>query len=266
MSTSSASTSLANNLLERFGLEERVFVVTGASSGIGQAMAGFLAAAGAAVVLVARRERELHQTAAQIRAHGGTTALVPADLTDLQSIPDIASSCRAAFAQVDGVVNAAGVTLRVPPEEITLDGWNDTLHLNLSAPFFFSREFVPGMRQQNYGRIINIASLQSQRAFPNGLAYGASKGGVCQLTRAMAEAWSRHNIACNAIAPGFYPTSLTATLFDDPATAAKLAAQTAMGRNGEMADLFGATILFASPAAAFITGQTLFVDGGFTAK
>lgn len=256
----------ALDLNSQFGLDDRVMVVTGASSGIGRAMAGFLATAGASVVLVARREAELQQAASEIHAAGGNASVVTADLTDLAFLADTALQCERAFGKVDGVVNAAGVVLRQPPEEITLQGWERTLHLNLSAPFFFSREFIDGMRQRSYGRIINIASLQSRRAFTNGLAYGASKGGVCQLTRAMAEAWSRHNISCNAIAPGFYPTRLTAPLFDDPAKAATLAAQTAVGRNGEMADLFGATLLFASRASGYITGQTLFVDGGFTAK
>ncbi len=254
------------NLQSQFGLDDRVMVVTGASSGIGRAMARFLATAGASVVLVARREAELQQAAEQIDGDDGGASVVAADLTDLTSLPDTARRCEQAFGRVDGVVNAAGVVLRQPADEITVEGWNRTLDLNLAAPFFFSREFVGGMKQRHYGRIINIASLQSARAFVNGLAYGASKGGVCQLTRAMAEAWSKHGITCNAIAPGFFPTRLTAAIFDDPQRAAAEAAQTAIGRNGELADLFGATVFFASAACGYVTGQTLFVDGGYTAK
>lgn len=241
-------------------------VIAGASSGIGKSMAGFLAVAGAAVVLVARREKELMDTAEQIRGDGGSAEVVVADLTDFATVADTARCCEQAFGKVDGVVNALGVNLRQPVDEVTLADWNQTLHINLSAPFFFSRELVGGMKQRNYGRIINIASLQSARADINGLAYGAAKGGICQLTRAMAEAWSRHHITCNAIAPGFFPTRLTKAIFDDPALAAERAARTAIGRNGEMNDLFGATIFFASPASGYITGQTLFVDGGYTAK
>ncbi len=241
-------------------------VVAGASSGIGRAMAGFLAAAGASVVLVARRETELHDAAGEIHAAGGNASVVIADLTDFARVADTARHCEQAFGKVDGVVNAVGINLRQPVEEVTVADWNQTLHLNLSAPFFFSREFVAGMKQRRYGRIINIASLQSARADVNGLAYGAAKGGVCQLTRAMAEVWSRHHITCNAIAPGFFPTRLTKAIFDDPQKAAERAARTAIGRNGEMADLFGATIFFASPASGYVTGQTLFVDGGYTAK
>ena len=241
-------------------------VVAGASSGIGRAMAGFLAAAGASVVLVARREAELQDAADEIHAAGGKASVVVADLTDFACVADTARHCEQTFGKVDGVVNAVGVNLRQPVEEVTVADWNQTLHLNLSAPFFFSREFVAGMKQRRYGRIINIASLQSARADVNGLAYGAAKGGVCQLTRAMAEVWSRHHITCNAIAPGFFPTRLTKAIFDNPQKAAERAARTAIGRNGEMADLFGATIFFASPASGYVTGQTLFVDGGYTAK
>ena len=252
-------------MLELFSLEGRGFVVTGASSGIGRAMAGFLADAGAAVVLVARRESDLQQAAEQI---GDRASAVVADLTEREQLGDIARRCEVAVnaAGIDGVINAAGINLRQSVDEITLDSWDRTLDLNLAVPFFFTREFVPQMRERGYGRVINIASLQSTRAFPNGLPYGASKGGVCQLTRAMAEAWSHDGICCNALAPGFFPTELTAAVFDSDETRDWAAKQTAIGRNGELEDLAGATIFFASPASAYITGQTLAVDGGFTAK
>ena len=258
--------SAATNLQLQFGLDSRVFVVTGASSGIGKAMAGFLSGAGASVVLVARRESALQQAASAIVASGGSASVVAADLSDRPALADIAHQCKQAFERVDGVVNAAGINLRQPTADITAQDWDHTLNLNLSVPFFFSREFIGGMRDRSYGRIINIASLQSTRAFPDGLAYGASKGGICQLTRAMSEAWSKNNITCNAIAPGFFPTELTASIFADPHKASRMAEQTTMGRNGELVDLFGITVFFASPASGYITGQTLYVDGGFTAK
>lgn len=256
----------STSVQELFNLSGRVAVVTGASSGIGRAMAGALADAGAAVVLVARREDLLESAAAEIRQRDGEAVAVIADLSDRAAIPDVADQCRRAVGTVGIVVNAAGINLREPAEEISPESWDRTIDLNLAVPFFFAREFVADMRAQSFGRVINIASLQSSRAFPNGLAYGASKGGVCQLTRAMAEAWSRYGIMCNAIAPGFFPTALTEPLFSNPEAESRIAGQTAIGRNGQLDDLRGITVFFASAAANYITGQTLHIDGGFTAK
>lgn len=255
-------------ILDQFKLDGKTAVVTGASSGIGRAMAGFLAEAGAQVVLVARRESELNVAVNEINVDQGRAVYVVADLGQRERLGDIATQCKTAVdsGRIDIVVNAAGLNPRQPPESVTLESWDATLNLNLSVPFFFTREFVPQMAEQGYGRVINIASLQSTRAFTNGLPYGASKGGVCQLTRAMAEAWSRNGICCNALAPGFFPTELTAPVFDDPVSSERFAQQTAIGRNGELADLAGVTVFFAAAASAYITGQTLAVDGGFTAK
>ena len=254
--------------LDQFKLDGKSAVITGASSGIGRAMAGFLAEAGAHVVLVARREDQLSTATAEINSDQGVASYVVADLGQRDQLGAIATQCKSLVesGRIDIVVNAAGLNLREPPDSVSIESWDATLNLNLSVPFFFTREFVPQMREQGYGRVINIASLQSTRAFANGLPYGASKGGVCQLTRAMAEAWSRDGICCNALAPGFFPTELTAPVFDDPASRERFAQQTAIGRNGELADLAGVTIFFAAAASAYITGQTLAVDGGFTAK
>ncbi|MGS2742103.1 SDR family NAD(P)-dependent oxidoreductase [Halomonas sp. LS-001] len=249
-----------------FSLDGQVALVTGGSSGLGRAMAEALAASGAKVVVAARRREALEESVATIEAQGGQAAALVADLAAPEALDDIAKRAAEPFGTVTILVNAAGVNLRQPIDEVDLASWQLTLQLHLGTPFFLSRALAPGMREKGYGRIINLASLQSQRAFPNSAPYGAGKGGIVQLTRAMAEAWSQYGINANAIAPGFFPTELTAPLFNDSAAAGNLAERTAIGRNGSMADIAGPAVFLASPASGYITGQTLYVDGGFTAK
>ena len=191
---------------------------------------------------------------------------MPADLQLQEEVDRVGRECANPFGAPDILINAAGINLREAPDNISWESWDQTININLSIPFFLARTLVEGMRQKGFGNIINIASLQSYRAFANSAAYGASKGGIAQLTRAMAEAWSKDGIVTNAIAPGFFPTALTQAVYDDPELLAGNAAKTAIGRNGEMDDLDGATIFLASRASAYITGQVLAVDGGFTAK
>jgi gluconate 5-dehydrogenase len=251
---------------ELFDLSGRVALVTGASSGIGWAIAQALAGAGADLVLAARRRATLDENAGILRAAGARAVAVVADVADRAALARLAHEAAAAFGPPQILVNAAGINPRQPAEALSSEDWDRTLEVNLSAPFLLSRLLIPAMRERGWGRIINIASLQSVRAFANGIAYGASKGGVVQLTRAMAEEWSRDGITCNAIAPGFFPTELTASLFADPATAERLAGETMIGRNGRLEDLHGIAVFLASRASDYITGQTIFVDGGFTAR
>ncbi len=249
-----------------FDLGGQVALVTGGSSGLGRAMALALAGAGARVVVAARRREALEESVAAIDEEGGQAAALVADLADPAALDEVARRAAEPFGAVTVLVNAAGVNLRQPIEEVDLAAWQLTLQLHLGTPFFLARALVPGMREAGYGRIINLASLQSQRAFPDSAPYGAGKGGIVQLTRAMAEAWSRQGINANAIAPGFFPTELTAPVFDDPTSVEALAGRTAIGRNGTLADIAGPTVFLASPASGYVTGQTLYVDGGFTAK
>ena len=248
---------------ELFSVQGRVACVTGASSGLGRALATALAEAGARVVGVARRAPALEEWRAET---DGETAAVTADLSAPDAMTGIAAEAAEPFGAPDILINAAGINTRQPADEVTVQGWRTTLELNLSTPFFLAQALVPAMRDRGWGRIVNFASLQTGRAFPGGIAYGASKGGVGQLTRAMAEAWSRHGITANALAPGFFPTELTGPVFGDPALAARNAAQTCIGRNGELADLVGPALFLCSPASDYVTGQILYVDGGFTAK
>jgi gluconate 5-dehydrogenase len=248
-----------------FDLAGRCALVTGGNSGIGGEIARALAAAGASVVLVARRQAELDMAAARIAADGGRAAAIACDLADRAAVFDCAARAGAFFGAPDIVVNAAGVNIRRPMLEITADDWDATMSLNLAAPFFLSQRLVPAMIAKGWGRIIHIASLQSVRAFGNSGPYGASKGGIMQLTRAQAEAWSKHGVTANSIAPGFFATPLTAPVVNDPVRWKKMADSTFIGRTGELADLRGAAVFLASRASDYVTGQTIFVDGGFSA-
>lgn len=248
-----------------FDLAGKVALVTGASSGIGRALATTLAQAGAAVVLAARRDDELAAAADAIRIAGGRAAAVAVDLADRRALRAAAVAAAKAFGAPDIIVNAAGINVRKPMLEVSDDDWDRTIALNLTAPFFLVQALAPAMIARGWGRIINIASLQSVRAFADSAPYGASKGGIMQLTRAQAEALSRHGVTANAIAPGFFKTPLTAPVFADAARAQAMASRTMAGRNGELDDLAGTLLFLASDASAYVTGQTLFVDGGFSA-
>ena len=246
-----------------FDLGGRVAVVTGASSGLGRRAAQVLGAAGARVVAIARRQSELEQVVEEI---GDGAAFVTADVSDRHNLETLAKEICAPFGAPDIVVHAAGLNTRQAADDVTFQGWDKTLEVNLSTPFFLSQMLVPEMKERGWGRILNFASLQGTRAFPGGIAYGASKGGITQLTRAMAEAWSAHGITANAIGPGFYPTELTQAVFDDPQRVERNAAQTCIGRNGRLEDIDGPLLFLCSEASSYVTGQILMVDGGFTAK
>lgn len=244
-----------------FSLKGKTALITGGGSGIGKAIAHAYSDEGAKIILVARRENLLKEA---LGARDGITIATDLMADDAsQAIHDI---CKAQNTLPDIIVSAAGLNPRKHADEVDLETWHKTLHLNLSVPFFLAQAFVPYMKEKNWGRIINIASLQSTRAFTNGIAYGASKGGVTQLTRAMAEAWSKDGITANAIAPGFFPTELTAAVFEDDKMSAHHASMTCIGRNGELSDLAGPAIFLASDASGYVTGQVLPVDGGYTAK
>ncbi len=253
-------------LAQLFDLDGKIAIVTGGSSGVGLAMAQALGMAGAKVVLVSRRRDALDQAAGLLQREGIDVRVVAGDLSDPKGIESIAASALKCFGRSDILINAAGVNLREPFEEVSVETWRQQLNIHLAAPMFMVQALAPDMQRRGWGRVINIASLQSYRAFANSAPYGAAKGGILQLTRAIAQRWSAHGITCNAIGPGFFPTQLTAPVFNDPTLAQHHAAQTAIGRNGEMRDLWGATVFLASDASAYITGQTIMVDGGYTAK
>lgn len=249
-----------------FDLSGKIALITGASSGIGAQQARALSAAGAYVVLLGRRQQALSELQLEINDLGGQGVTVCADLADISNLDQIVDQCLKPWQRIDILCNTAGINLREHADQVTPKSWDSTVDLNLKIPFFLAQKLVPQMAERGWGKIINVASLQSERAFSNGIAYGASKGGVMQLTRAMAEAWSAKGIGCNAIAPGFFPTQLTQSVFEQSELSNKLAEQTAIGRNGKLTDLNGLCVFLASHGSDYITGQTIYIDGGFTAK
>ncbi len=246
-----------------FDLTGKTACVTGASSGLGRHVASFLARNGATVVGVARRKEQLSEWQASVP---NKTYAITADLSDKAILADIASQVIETAGNPDILINAAGINTRQAGDDVTPEAWAVTLDLNLTAPFFLAQSFVSGMKEKKWGRIVNFASLQTYRAFPGGIAYGATKAGIAQVTRAMAEDWSRYGITANAIAPGFFNTELTAAVFADTELSKRNAAQTCIGRNGELSDLDGPIQFLCSNASSYVTGQVLAVDGGFTAK
>ncbi|GHA00072.1 SDR family NAD(P)-dependent oxidoreductase [Streptomyces echinoruber] len=251
-------------LADLFSLQGRTALVTGGSSGIGRAIAEALARAGARVVVVARREAELAATVEALRSQGATAAWVSGDLGTRDGTRAAAEEAAAVFGEPDILVNSAGVNLRPPLDDLTDEVWDRTLAVNLEAPHLLGRRFGPGMAERGFGRIIHISSQQAHRAFVRSGAYGVSKGGLESLARSQAEAWSPYGVTCNTLVPGFVMTPLNERLSSDPAVVAALAERTMVGRNGLPEDFAGAAVFLASGASAYVTGQSIFVDGGFS--
>ncbi len=251
-------------LSQLFSLSGRVALVTGGSSGIGRAIAGALARAGASVVVVARREPELAAVVDELRADGCRAAWVSGDLSTRDGVRTAAAAAAAVFGEPDILVNSAGVNLRPPMNDLTDEVWDTTMAVNLEAPYLLGQRFGPGMAERGFGRIIHVSSQQAHRAFVQSGAYGVSKGALESLARSQAEAWSPHGVTCNTLVPGFVLTPLNARLADDPEKVASLAARTMTGRNGLPEDFAGAAVFLASGAAGYVTGQSLFVDGGLS--
>lgn len=252
-------------LSEVFGLTGKTAVVTGGSSGIGRAIAVALGRAGARVLLVARRPAPMAEVVAELRGHGAQGHAIPADLADRAAVAQAIKEIKAGYGEPDVLVNSAGVNRRPPMDDLTEDDWDVTMAANLTAPFLLGQAFGPGMAERGWGRIINVVSQQAFRAYGNSGAYGASKAGLVGLTRSQAEAWSRRGVRCNAIAPGVVHTPLTEAVFADETKVTWHAARTMIGRNGVPDDFGACAVFLASDAAVAVTGQTLFVDGGYSA-
>ena len=250
--------------LSDFSLENKVALITGGTSGLGKMMALALAKAGAFVWIASSRDNA-DETLKELKDQGTEGRFIQLDVTSSEALENVVSLIHQESNRIDILVNAAGINLRTSAEDLTLNEWQKTIDINLTAPFHLSQLVADSMRENNWGRIINIASLQSLRAFDNSIPYGASKGGIMQLTRALAQAYSKDGVLVNAIAPGFFRTNLTESLFQDPGKLQTLADKTMMGRNGEEKDIFGISVFLCSDANSYVTGQTIFLDGGFSA-
>jgi gluconate 5-dehydrogenase len=251
-------------LSDLFALDDRTALVTGGSSGIGRAIAGALARAGARVVVVARGKDQLIGTVAELRSAGAQAAWVAGDLATRAGVRAVAEEAAEVFGEPDILVNSAGINLRPPLGELGEDVWDTTMAVNLEAPFLLGQRFGPGMAERGFGRIVHVTSQQAHRAFVQSGAYGVSKGGLESLARSQAEAWSPYGVTVNTLVPGFVMTPLNERLASDPEKSAALAARTMIGRNGLAEDFEGAAVFLASRASAYVTGQSLFVDGGLS--
>ncbi len=249
-----------------FGLEGKIAVVLGGTSGLGHTIALGLADAGADVVVSARRQDLVDQTASEIERKSRKTLRVVADVRDRDSLVNLRESIFNEFGRVDILVNAAGVTRKLPTLEMKEADWNEILETNLTGTLRGCQIFGELMLKQKAGRIINIASLGSLLGLFEVAAYSASKSGVASLTKSLAVEWSRHGVLVNAIVPGVFRTDMNAKLLEGTERGREFLLRTPMGRYGRADELIGAAVFLASAASGFVTGQLIAVDGGILAS
>lgn len=250
-------------VLDDLHLEGKVALVTGGSQGLGLAMARALVEAGACVAIAARRADRLEQARIDLQINGNDTLVLNADLAEAETPERIVAETLAHYGHLDILITAAGTQLRKPILEVTPDDWERVMAVNLRAVYFTCQHAARAMCAQGGGKIINIASLTSVGAWHNVSIYGTSKGGIVQMTKAMALEWAPYHINVNAIGPGTFPTELTEPLYNDAQRTASILQRIPMGRAGNPGDLAGATVFLSSKASDYITGQVLYVDGGW---
>jgi NAD(P)-dependent dehydrogenase (short-subunit alcohol dehydrogenase family) len=249
-----------------FSLEGKTAAVIGGTSGIGRALSLGLADAGADVIASARRQEQVDETAAEIERRGRQTLRLCSDVCDRSSLEELLAASLRRFGKVDILINCAGIIKRMPTLTMPEEEWEDVVDTNLTGTMRACQVFGRHMLERGYGRLINIASLNSFVALNEVAAYAASKAGVVSLTRSLAVEWSKKGVTVNAIAPGVFRTALNADMLDNTPRGRELLTRTPMGRFGRTEELVGAAVYLCSDAASFVTGQTLVVDGGFLAS
>lgn len=254
------------NCPTEFDLSGKIAVVTGASRGLGYQFSLALARHGATLVICSRTVAHLDELAQKIKALGRRVLKQRIDVTSLDDINHMAGDIAAKFGRIDILVNNSGINKPQWAEDVTEDNWDDIIATNLKGLFFCSQAVGRVMIRQKYGKIINISSDAGSVGLIKRAAYCASKGGVNQVTKVLAIEWARHNINVNAIAPAFIETPFTEPMFQDPSFRQYVLDNTPLGRVGKTSDVTGALIYLASPASDYVTGHTLLVDGGWTAK
>ncbi|MGH9395315.1 MAG: SDR family NAD(P)-dependent oxidoreductase [Terriglobia bacterium] len=251
---------------QKFSLEGKRALVFGGTSGLGRSIAHGLAEAGADVVPVSRRADEVAKTAAEIRSMGRKTLEATADVTQRPDIQHVIDRMVQEMGRIDILVNSAGITKRAPSLELDDDTWDRILNINLKGTWLTCQMVGRVMKEQQYGRIVNIASIGSYLSLHEAAPYCASKGGVAALTRSLGAEWTPYNIAVNAIAPGVFETPLNRAIIHEPGRMASILSHTPMNRFGNLEEIKGAAIFLASEAASFLTGEIISVDGGFMAQ
>jgi gluconate 5-dehydrogenase len=253
-------------LLPSFDLAGRVALVTGGGSGLGLAMAEGLAGAGAHVVLVGRDETKLAQAKAAIEGAGGKASTAPCDLLDRSALAPLVERTEREHGPLDILVNNAGIQQRAPFPEFPADGWDRMIATHLTAPFLLAQVVVRGMIERRRGKIVNTLSVTSELGRPTIVPYTTAKGGLRMMTRGLATELGQHNIQVNGIAPGYFRTEMNRALIENQEFDAWVRKRTPAGRWGDPHELAGAAVFLASSASDYVTGQVIFVDGGFTAS
>ncbi len=251
--------------LEMFDLSGKRALITGSSQGIGYALALGMAGAGAEIIVNGRNTAKLAKAAEALRAEGAVPHELAFDVTDHAAAREAVDGFEAAHGAIDILVNNAGMQHRGELDQFEADAFERLLQTNVASVFHVGQAVATHMIKRGQGKIINIASVQAALARPGIAPYTATKGAVVNLTKGMATDWAKHGLQCNAIAPGYFETELTAALVADPEFTAWLSKRTPAGRWGKVEELVGACVFLSSPAASFVNGHTLYVDGGITA-